>query len=183
VDDFGHPPHLPLSLGTPLIAAVNGGAAGLGLVHALYADVRFMAAEAKVSTAFSRLGLVAEYGSGWLLPRLVGVPAALDLLLSGRKVTAEEALRIGLVQHVLPRTEVLAAATGYAADLAAHCAPMSMAVIRRQVWQGLEMTAGQAAAESVRLMGESLTRPDLVEALSAAITGASPSFTPWPPGE
>jgi enoyl-CoA hydratase/carnithine racemase len=181
LEDCGYPPHTPMQLGTPLIAAINGGAAGLGLVHALYADVRFMATEAKVSTAFSRLGLVAEYGSAWLLPRLIGVPAALDLLLSARKINADEAMRLGLVQYALPRAEVLDAATAYATELATRCAPMAMAAIRRQVWAGLDSTAEQSAWESVRLMGEALARPDLLEAITAGLQGRPPSFLPWPP--
>lgn len=183
IDDFGYPPHTPLRLRKPLIAAVNGGAAGLGLVQALYADVRFMAAEARLSTAFSRLGLIAEYGSAWLLPRLIGVPAALDLLLSGRKVDAADALRIGLVQQVLPRAEVLAVATRYAADLAANCSPSAMALIKQQVWNGLESTADQAVAQSVRQMGDSLGGRDLAEALAAAAEGRAPDFAPLPLAE
>ncbi|MFF0878536.1 enoyl-CoA hydratase-related protein [Micromonospora aurantiaca (nom. illeg.)] len=176
--EFGFPPHLPLTLGTPIVAAMNGGAAGLGLVHALYADVRFMAAEARLSTSFSRLGLVAEYGSAWLLPRLIGVGAALDLLLSGRKVDAVEAFRIGLVQRVLPRDEVLAEAQAYAVALAEHCSPASMAVIRRQVWSGSETGAAEAATDAIRLMVESLAGADFGEALLSRAQGRAPRFAP-----
>ncbi len=175
--EFGFPPHLPLTLGTPIIAAVNGGAAGLGLVHALYADIRFLAAEAKLSTAFSRLGLIAEYGSAWLLPRLIGAANALDLLLSGRKIDAAEALRLGLVQHVLPRTEVLAAAQDYAVRLATQCSPTSMRVIRQQVWSALDSSAQQAATEAVRLMGESFRSKDFHEAITAAAQGRPAVFS------
>jgi enoyl-CoA hydratase/carnithine racemase len=178
VRELGFEPHLPITLGTPIVAAVNGGAAGLGLVHALYADVRFLAAEARLSTAFSRLGLIAEYGSAWLLPRLVGVADALDLLVSGRKIDAAEALRMGLVQRVLPREEVLAAAQAYAADLAAHCSPASMAVIRRQVWSGLETGVAQAAADAVQLMAASLAGPDFTEALHGMLQQRAPRFAP-----
>ena len=169
--DFGFPPQLPLTLGIPIIAAVNGGAAGLGLVHALYADVRFVAAEAKLATAFSRLGLIAEYGSAWLLPRLIGPANALDLLLSSRKIDATEALRLGLAQRVLPRTELLAAAQAYATALATQCSSSSLRVIRRQVWSGLDSSADQAAAESLALMGESLRGADFREAVTAAAEG------------
>jgi enoyl-CoA hydratase/carnithine racemase len=178
IEELGYPPHTPLSLRKPLIAAVNGGAGGLGLVQALYADVRFMADEAKLSTAFSKLGLIAEYGSAWLLPRLVGVPVALDLLLSSRKVDAAEALRIGLVHRVSPRAEVLNQATEYALALVSNCSPSAMAVIKRQVWAGLESGAEQAIAESVQLMGDSLGGPDLAEALRAGAEGRAPDFAP-----
>ncbi|MGI5175297.1 enoyl-CoA hydratase-related protein [Dactylosporangium sp. CA-152071] len=174
--ELGFEPHLPLTLGTPIVAAVNGGAAGLGLVHALYADVRFLAAEARLSTAFSRLGLIAEYGSAWLLPRLIGVGNAMDLLVSGRKIDAVEAQRMGLAQRVLPRAEVLPAAQAYAVDLAVHCAPSSMAVIRRQVWAGLDSTAADATADAVRLMGESLSGPDFRAAAAALVQGSTPRW-------
>jgi enoyl-CoA hydratase/carnithine racemase len=175
---LGHPVDLPLRMSVPIIAAVNGGVAGLGLVHALFADVRFIAAEAKLSTAFSRLGLIAEYGIAWLLPRLVGPANALDLLLSGRKLDAAEALRMGLVQRVLPRAEVLAAATAYAQDLATNCSPAALAVIRRQVWAGWEQTATEAVEQAVGLMAEAFTRPDLGIALRARVAGQTPEFPP-----
>ncbi|GAA3454999.1 enoyl-CoA hydratase [Dactylosporangium matsuzakiense] len=178
VHELGYAAHLPATLTTPIIAAVNGGAAGLGLVHALYADVRFLAAEARLATAFSRLGLIAEYGSAWLLPRLVGAGHAMDLLLSGRKIDAAEALRIGLAQRVLPREQVLAAAQAYAADLAEHCSPASLAVIRRQLWSGWETGLADAAADAGALMAESLAGPDFVEAVTAQAEGRAPRFAP-----
>ncbi|MGA3490125.1 enoyl-CoA hydratase-related protein [Micromonosporaceae bacterium DT55] len=172
------PPHLPLTLRTPLIAAVNGGAAGLGLVHALYADVRFVAAEARLATSFSRLGLVAEYGSAWLLPRLVGAGNALDLLLSGRKFDAAEALRIGLAQRVLPRADLLAAALAYAEDLAAHCSPASMAAIRAQVRDAAHLTAEEAVADSMTRMWRSFDGADFLAAMTARAQGVPPFFGP-----
>ncbi len=175
--DFGFPAHLPATLDTPIIAAVNGGAAGLGFVHALYADVRFLAEEAKLATAFSRLGLIAEYGSAWLLPRLIGPANALDLLLSGRKIDAAEALRLGLAQRVLPRAEVLAAAQAYARELATRCSPASLRVIRRQVWSGLDSSLEDAATAAVELMGESLRGAHFREAVLAAAEGRPAEFS------
>lgn len=175
---LGHPAHLPLTMGTPLIAAINGSAAGLGLVHALFADIRFMADEAQVSTVFSRFGLIAEYGAAWLLPRLVGVGNAMDLLLSSRAVGAEEALRMGLVQHTAPRDTVLAAAQEYARQLAETCSPASMAVIKRQILDGLRAPAAEAVAESVSLMRESFGRRDFPEAMAALRERRKPVFVP-----
>jgi enoyl-CoA hydratase/carnithine racemase len=178
VRDLGHPPDLPARLGTPVVAAVNGGAAGLGLVHALYADVRFMASGARLSTSFSRFGLAAEYGSAWLLPRLVGVANALDLLLSGRVVDADEALRMGLVQHVHPASEVRAAALAYAAELAERASPAAMAVIRQQVWAGLESPREEAVTHSVELMTKAFAEPDFQEAVRALRERRPPRFEP-----
>ncbi|MCW7946025.1 enoyl-CoA hydratase [Streptomyces hygroscopicus] len=174
---LGHPAHLPLTMGTPLIAAINGSAAGLGLVHALFADVRFMAHEAQVSAVFSRFGLIAEYGAAWLLPRIVGVGSAMDMLLSSRAVGAEEALRIGLVQHTAPRGEVLGAAQEYARELAESCSPSSMAIIKRQILDGLLMPAADAVAESVSLMQDSFERPDFPEAMAALRERRKPAFS------
>ncbi|MFJ5529199.1 enoyl-CoA hydratase-related protein [Streptomyces sp. NPDC093261] len=174
---LGHPAHLPLTMGTPLIAAINGSAAGLGLVHALFADVRFMAHEAQVSAVFSRFGLIAEYGAAWLLPRIVGVGSAMDMLLSSRAVGAEEALRIGLVQHTAPRSEVLGAAQEYARELAESCSPSSMAIIKRQILDGLLMPAADAVAESVSLMQDSFARPDFPEAMAALRERRKPAFS------
>ena len=106
------------TLRKPLIAAINGGCAGIGLVQALVADLRFAAAGVKMATAFTRRGLVAEFGASWMLPRLVGTGNAMDLLLSGRVVTAEEALSMGLVNRVYPADELVPAAKAYAHDLA-----------------------------------------------------------------
>ncbi|HEX2176095.1 MAG TPA: enoyl-CoA hydratase-related protein [Nocardioidaceae bacterium] len=178
-DQLGFAPEYPLGLSKPLVAAVNGGAAGLGLVHALYADVRFVAEEAKLSTAFSRLGLPAEYGSSWLLPRLVGLGNAMDLLLSGRKIDATEALRIGLAQRVLPRAHVLEAAQAYARDLAQHCSPASLAVIKRQVHDDSDATVAASAGRAVDRMVEAFGRPDFAEGVAALVERRRPEFPPY----
>ena len=175
-DELGFAPDLPVRLSKPLVAAVNGGAAGLGLVHALYADVRFMAEEARLATAFSRLGLPAEYGSSWLLPRLVGLGNAMDLLLSGRKIDAAEALRLGLVQRVVPRAQVLQAAQAYATDIADHCSPTSLAVIKRQVHDDQNATPSASAARAVALMVEAFGRPDFVEGVASLLERRRPQF-------
>ncbi|GDY33141.1 enoyl-CoA hydratase [Gandjariella thermophila] len=181
VDGLGYPPHFPLTLKTPIIAAVNGSAAGLGLVHALHADVRFLADHAVLCTAFSRLGLIAETGSAWLLSHLVGAANALDMLLSARKVGAAEAVRMGLAQHVAPAGEVVGMAVDYARQLATACSPTSMAVMKRQVWASLRQTAAEAAEESVALMLESFHRPDFAEAVRAVRERRAPSFAPLRP--
>lgn len=118
----------------PIIAAINGACAGLGLVYALYCDQRFAAAGAKFTTAFARRGLIAEHGISHTLPRLVGLSKALDLLVSARKFDADEALRLGVVDQVLPPEQLMAAARAYARDLADNVSPRSMAVIKRQLW-------------------------------------------------
>jgi len=112
------PVQLPSFVPKPIVAAINGGCAGLGLITALHADIRFAADDAKITTAFARRGLPAEEAVSWILPRIVGHAVALDLLLSGRVVRGSEAAAMGLVHRALPGDELLPAATAYACDLA-----------------------------------------------------------------
>jgi enoyl-CoA hydratase/carnithine racemase len=119
----------PLTVPKPIIAAINGPCAGIGLVQALMCDIRFAAEDAKLTTAFARRGLVAEHGISWVLPRLVGPARALDLLLSGRVVLGREAAAMGLVNAAMAREAVLEQTLAYARDLAVNCSPASMATM------------------------------------------------------
>lgn len=128
----------------PIIAAVNGPAAGLGFIFACYCDIRFAGSEAIFTTAFSRRGLIAEYGLAWLLPRLVGPAHAADLLYSARRVSAEEAARIGLVNRTVPQAKLMDEVHAYAGELASAVSPRSMSVMKRQLWEGLMTGLGEA---------------------------------------
>jgi enoyl-CoA hydratase/carnithine racemase len=128
----------------PVIAAVNGPAAGLGFIFACYCDIRFAGSEAIFTTAFSRRGLIAEYGLAWLLPRLVGPGSAADLLYSARRVSAEEAARIGLVNRTVPQAKLMDEVRAYAGELASAVSPRSMSVMKRQLWEGLLSGLGEA---------------------------------------
>lgn len=176
------PVDVPRNLPKPMIAAINGACAGVGLVQALFCDVRFAADTARFSTAFARRGLGAEYGISWTLPRLVGVENALDLLLSARVVDAAEARELGLVSRVLPRDDVLGAAQAYAGDLARHCAPRSMATIRSQVLGDLDAEFGASLARSYRVADAFIGGPDLREGYSSFVEKRAPAFDPLPPG-
>jgi len=162
----------------PLIAAVNGACAGLGLVQALMCDVRFAARGAKFATSFSRRGLAGEYGMTWLLPRMIGTERAMDLLISGRTIDADEALALGLVSRVTEPGEVLAAATAYARDLAAACSPTSMALIKHQVLTDLDATYDQAMRRSYRAMAALATGPDFREGMDSFLQKRAPRFPP-----
>ena len=166
------------SIPKPVIAAVNGACAGLGLVHALMCDLRFAATDAKLTTAFARRGLVAEHGISWLLPRLVGPSRALDLLLSARVVLGEEAAALGLVDRALPREQVVEHAIAYARDLAANCSPTSMAVMKQQVWAAYEQTSEAALDAANQLMLASFGRPDFAEGVQSFVERRPPAFAP-----
>ncbi len=165
-----------LGLRTPVIAAINGPAAGVGLVLACYCDVRFAAAGAKLTTAHGRLNLPAEYGLSWLLPRIVGLGRANDLLLTSRVVLAEEALEMGLVNRVVPADEVLAAATTYARSLAHDVAARSLRETKRAVALDLFRDLGTSAGESERLLNEMMGEPDFAEGAQALLDRRPPRF-------
>lgn len=173
-------PELALRLRKPVIAAVNGPVAGIGFAYMLGSDIRFADPGARIATSFARLGLVAEYGLSWLLPRIVGTPAALDLLLSGRTVVADEAARLGLVHHVTQPGQALAEALAYAADLAENCSPASMAAVKAQVYADLDRPRAEAMTRTLELMDASFGGHDLAEALAARTDKRPPVFDPLP---
>ena len=168
----------PLSIPKPLIAAINGPCAGIGLVQALMCDLRFAAEDAKLTTAFSRRGLVAEHGISWILPRLVGPARALDLLLSGRVVLGREAAALGLVNRALPVETLLEQTLAYARELAVQCSPASMATIKRQVYADFDRALPDALAEADRLMLASFGAPDFVEGVASFVERREPTFPP-----
>lgn len=171
-----YPQTLPLSIPKPIIAAINGACAGIGLVQALMCDLRFAAEGAKLTTAFARRGLVAEHGIGWMLPRLVGPARAMDLLLSGRVVFAEEAYELGLVNRVLAPDRLLETTLDYAHEMVVNCSPKSMATIKRQVYADLQRELPDALAEADRLMRESFTAPDFSEGVTSFLERRDPRF-------
>lgn len=170
------PQGLPRSLRKPVIAAINGPCAGLGFVMAMMCDIRFAAAGAKLTTAFARRGLVAEYGVSWILPRLAGPSRALDLLLSGRTFLAEEAEQLGVVDHVTDSGRALDAARAFAAELIEHSSPASMATIKRQVYEDLSRGFDEASRAAEAYMAESFRRPDFREGVESFTERRPPQF-------
>jgi enoyl-CoA hydratase/carnithine racemase len=170
-------PVLPeLGVGKPIIAAINGACVGLSFVHALSCDIRVVAESAKLSTAFVRRGLVAEHGVSWLLSRAIGVPAAMDLLLSGRVFTGDEAVRLGLASRAVDADAVLDVSLTYARDLIVNCSPNAMRAIKRQVWQDLNRSFEEADQDADRLMEESFERPDFREGIESFLERRPPRF-------
>jgi len=165
-----------LVIGTPVITAINGACAGIGFVLASCADIRIIGVGVRMGTTFSRLGLVAEYGIAWLLPRLVGYGNATELLITGRSIDAQEALRIGLVNEI--SEDPLARACELARDIADNCSPASLASIKGQLLRVSEQTLNEAVDESLALMKVSFGLPDIAEALAAKSDKRAVSFPP-----
>jgi enoyl-CoA hydratase/carnithine racemase len=175
------PRSFPLTVRKPMIAAINGAAAGLGLVEALYCDIRFAAPKAKLTTAFARRGLIAEYGIAWILPRLIGSSRAVDLLLSGRVILAQDAVTIGLVDRIVEPEQLLAAAVAFAEELASYSSPTSMSVIKAQIQRAMDSDFATSVAEANELMLESFRQPDVAEGVASYLEGRPPAFAPLGP--
>lgn len=175
-DDFAGEFTYLLATQKPVIAAINGPIAGMAVPLVLCCDIRFMAEEAKLITAFAHLGLIAEFGIGWLLPHLVGTGHALDLLFSSRPLTGTEAERIGLVQKALPRDELLPHALAYVRDLAEKSSPRSLAIIKRQVYTHVTAGLGPAEREAHELMIGTFASPEPSEGIRAFLEKRPPKF-------
>ena len=164
------------ALPKPVIAAVNGPAVGLGLVIAMFCDLRFASEDAKFGTAFARRGLIAEYGLAWLLPKVIGHANAMDILLSARIFGAHEALRMGLVNQVFASPNFLESVYEYAHELADQVSPRSMKVIKRQVYEAMFQTLGQALDTATEEMRASLQCEDFKEGVAHFLEKRAPEF-------
>ena len=175
--DFQHRYSYFPTIPKPVIGAVNGPAAGLGFVFACYCDLRFAGSEAIFTTAFSRRGLIAEYGLAWLLPRLVGPGQAADLLFSARRLGAEEAQHLGLVNRVFPQAEFTARVRDYAAELAGAVSPRSMRVMKRQLWEGMLSGLGASVELANEEMRGSFLSEDFKEGVAHFVEKRPARFT------
>ena len=169
----------PLQVGKPFIAAINGACAGIGILQALACDFRFASPNAKFTFAVSRRGLVAEEATSWLLPRLVGLGSALDLLLSGRTFGALEAKELGLV-HAIYSANILDESIAYAQDVIANCSPTSMAIVKQQIYRHAGMAIGPSLRESRIWTHESFGRPDFREGIASFLEKRPPNFAELP---
>jgi len=164
----------------PIIAAVNGPAAGVGFALACYCDLRFAAAGAKLTSSHGRLGLPAEFGLSWLVPRLIGLTRAADVLLSSRVLLAEEAADIGLVNKVTPPDELLETVERYARALATEISPASLAATKLQLYTDLHRDAATAARDADDRLRAMMTEPDFAEGVAALRAGRPPRFADPP---
>jgi enoyl-CoA hydratase/carnithine racemase len=151
----------------PVIAAINGAAAGVGLVLAAYADLRFAAAGARFTAAHGRFNFPAEFGLSWILPRIVGLTHANDVLLSSRIFTAEEAMAMGLLNAVLPPERLMDHVYEYAGNLVRSVAPGSARETRRQIYRDLHRSAAAAVTDAEALLNSMIREPDYAEGVKA----------------
>lgn len=176
VDFHGLDSYFP-SIEKPIICALNGVAAGIGLVYPLYCDIRFAGSDAYVFTAFAQRGAIAEHGMSWLLPRMVGLSNAFDLMFSARKVGAEEALRLGLVSRVFPQADLLKETQAYARMLATQMSPRSLAVMKRQLWDDQSRSLGESVAVAQAEIALSFLSEDFREGVAHFREKRAPAFT------
>jgi enoyl-CoA hydratase/carnithine racemase len=177
-DDFdGRFPFL-MTTPKPIIAAINGAVAGMAFPFSLCCDLRVGTEKSLFLPAFAQRGLIAEWGLGWLLPKLVGPSVALDLLMSSRRVNGAEAKDLGLLNHLVDDPdELLNWCRNYITELAEKCSPTSIAIMKQQVYSHLHVGMGVAEAEAAQLMVESFGRPDFAEGVQSFIEKRPPSFS------
>lgn len=167
---------VPLLVSTPIVAAIQGACAGAGFVLATYADLRFVAADAKITSSFARLGLPAEFGINWLLPRMVGLPNAAQLLYTAEVCDGERARELGWAQRVAPADAVLDEALTFARDLARGSSGESLRMMKRQIMVDAWGPFDEAYTRSVDDMNAALRHPDMKEGLAALRERRAPNF-------
>jgi len=179
---YGKTPHFDATfayhfgLSKPVIAAINGAAAGVGLVLAAFADLRFAAAGAKFTTAHGRFNFPVEYGLSWILPRLVGVTQANDVLLSSRLFTAEEAMSMGFLNRVVPAEDLLPQVLDYAATLAQTASPGSVRESKRQIYSDLHRGVAAAVEDSEQTLRAMVKQVDAKEGVDAWMAKRPPNW-------
>jgi enoyl-CoA hydratase/carnithine racemase len=161
----------------PIVAAINGPVAGVGLVIACFCDVRFAVEGAKITVATPKLGLSAEYGLSWLLPRIMGLGRAADLLLSSRVIRAEEAEHLGLVNRVFPADQLLPSVLAYAGKMANALSPAALREVKRQLYADQHRGIGASVRDSDASTRQLMQGPDFREGVSAWLEKRPPRFS------
>ena len=174
-------PHGPMGptrmeLRKPVIAAINGHAVGIGLTLALQCDIRIVARDAKLSFPFVRLGIVPELGSTSILPSIAGMSNALDLMLSGRRFSGEDAVHYGLASEAVDASKVLEKAREWAIDVARNAAPVAVAVTKRLIWEGVDSTPAEASAKERELLSWLGKQPDAAEGVKSFLERREPEW-------
>jgi 1,4-dihydroxy-2-naphthoyl-CoA synthase len=171
------PRRMPHHVRKPVIAAINGHAVGVGITYPMLCDIRIASESAKIQYAMVRRGILPELGSHSLLPRVVGFSRAADLLLTGRMILGTEARELGLVSQALPAEQVLPTALQMARDIAINVAPVSAAVAKQLMWQGINMSVDEMIAAEGRLIPKMAAMEDSVEGVKAFFEKRSPQWS------
>ena len=172
----------PRTIRKPVIAAINGACAGIGLVVAMNCDLRFTTTRAKITAAFSQRGIMAEHGLAWILPRVVGPSKALDLLFTSRIVQGEEALQLGLVDRVFEPETFMDETLEFARNLAKLSSPLAMGIMKQQVYEALESTQEEARTMALRWWFDTVKEhSDFREGINSFLEKREPDFAPWDP--
>jgi enoyl-CoA hydratase/carnithine racemase len=161
----------------PVIAAINGHAVGIGLTIAMQCDIRLVAREAKLAFAHVRRGVLPDAHSHWTVPRAIGFARTAELFLTGRHVTGEEAATIGLASRALPASEVLPAALAIARDIATNCAPLSVALSKRLLWESQTLDRDAVGARETAYHHVVMGRPDALEGVMAFLERRAPRWS------
>ncbi|MET0132053.1 MAG: enoyl-CoA hydratase-related protein [Kibdelosporangium sp.] len=172
------PDWYPVTVPKPMIAAINGACAGFGLVQAMMCDIRFAVPGARMTTAFARRGLPALHASSYLLPRLIGMSRAAELLVSGRTFSTDEAAGFGLLHQIVPAGELLDRVLEYATDMAANCSPTSVAAIKAQLRDSYAHSFLDTVEEAERLERTALASADFREGVMSFVERRPPAFGP-----
>ncbi len=169
-------PVRPWQIDKPVIAAINGHAVGVGITYAMTCDIRYVAEDAKIQFAFVRRGILPELASHVIVARVAGFSNAADLLLSGRMILGREAAELGLATKALPKEEVLPAAIEHARDIAINAAPVSVAISKRLLWEGLGMTVPEMERREGPLFAWTGQQPDAREGVLSFLEKRPPQW-------
>lgn len=174
---YDGPRRWPHHTSKPVIAAINGHAVGVGITYPMLADIRIASETAKIQYAMVRRGILPELGSHVILPRIIGFSRAAELLLTGRMLSGAEAAELGLVSRAVPAEEVLPAAMEIARDIAQNTAPVSVALAKRMMWEGLNAGVDEMIAAEGRIINKLASSPDSVEGVRAFFEKRTPQWS------
>lgn len=174
---YDGPRRWPHHTSKPVIAAINGHAVGVGITYPMLADIRIASETAKIQYAMVRRGILPELGSHVILPRIIGFSRAAELLLTGRMLSGAEAAELGLVSRAVPAEQVLPAAMEIARDIAQNTAPVSVALAKRMMWEGLNAGVDEMIAAEGRIINRLASSPDSVEGVRAFFEKRSPQWS------
>lgn len=174
---YDGPRRWPHHTSKPVIAAINGHAVGVGITYPMLADIRIASETAKIQYAMVRRGILPELGSHVILPRVLGFSKAAELLLTGRMMSGAEAAELGLVSRAVPADQVLPVAMEMARDIAVNTAPVSVALAKRLMWEGMNMGIDEMIAAEGRIINKLAASPDSVEGVRAFFEKRTPEWS------